>query len=170
MPATSGTKASKCCRLWAEVLAIAHKAGLRVHISHIKVSGRRAWGRAPDMIALIRRRNVRKARVSPRPVSLHGQQHVTRRHGHPPRFREGSAKDLLDRLDDREAGPRMKKEIEKLIDGRQGGKSFRIANYSPRPDWHGKDLDAIATQEKKSLLDLVLKSSTRAAPASSASA
>ena len=28
---------------------------MRVHISHIKVSGRRVWGKAPDVIAMIRR-------------------------------------------------------------------------------------------------------------------
>ena len=39
----------------AEVLEIARRAGIRVHISHIKVSGRSAWGKAaavmPDDIA-----------------------------------------------------------------------------------------------------------------------
>jgi N-acyl-D-amino-acid deacylase len=29
----------------AEILEIAHKAGIRIHISHIKVSGRNAWGK-----------------------------------------------------------------------------------------------------------------------------
>src|SRR5947209_6420828 len=38
-----------------EVLAIARKAGLRVHVSHIKVSGRAAWGKAAEVIAIIRR-------------------------------------------------------------------------------------------------------------------
>lgn len=141
----------------AEVLAIAHKAGLRVHISHIKVSGRRAWGRAPDMIALIRRERKKGTRITADQYPYMASSTSLAAMVIPPRFREGSAKELLDRLDDPEAGPRMKKEIEKLIDGRQGGKSFRIASYSPRTDWHGKDLDAIATQEKKSLLDLVLE-------------
>ncbi len=30
-----------------EILTIARKAGIRVHISHIKVTGRRNWGKAP---------------------------------------------------------------------------------------------------------------------------
>src|SRR5438105_1919239 len=42
-----------------EIIAIAHKAGLRVHVSHIKVSGPRAWGKAPEVIALIRRERAK---------------------------------------------------------------------------------------------------------------
>lgn len=140
----------------AEILAIAHKAGLRVHISHIKVSGRRAWGRAPDMIALIRRERVKGVRVTADQYPYMASSTSLAAMVIPPRYREGSPKELLDRLADPELGPRIRKDIETLIDGRQGGKSFRIASYPPRKDWHGKDLDAIATREKKSLLDLVL--------------
>src|SRR5436309_938825 len=38
-----------------EILTIARRAGLRVHISHIKVTGRRNHGRAGDVIAMIRK-------------------------------------------------------------------------------------------------------------------
>ena len=51
----------------------------------------------------------------------------------------------------------MKKAMTALIDGRQGGKTLRIAGYSPRPAWQGKDLAAIADLEKKSILDIVLE-------------
>ena len=46
------------------MLTIARKAGLRVHISHIKVSGRMAWGRGPDVIALVRRARAEGLRVT----------------------------------------------------------------------------------------------------------
>ncbi len=141
----------------AEILAIAHKAGLRVHISHIKVSGRRAWGRAPDMIALIRRARAKGTRVTADQYPYMASSTSLAAMVIPPRYREGSAKDLLARLDDPDIGPRMKKDIVALIDGRLGGKSLRIASYAPRKDWQGKDLDTIASQEKKPLLDLVLE-------------
>ncbi len=75
----------------------------------------------------------------------------------PAKYREGSNKDLLKRLDDPEVGPKMRQAIEDLIDGRQGGKTLRIASYKARPEWQGKDLDTIATKETKSLLDIVLE-------------
>ncbi|MGE3776311.1 MAG: amidohydrolase family protein, partial [Pirellulaceae bacterium] len=37
----------------AETLAIGREAGLPVHISHFKVSGRKAWGLAPDAIQAV---------------------------------------------------------------------------------------------------------------------
>lgn len=141
----------------AEILAIAHKAGLRVHISHIKVSGRRAWGRAPDMIALIRRERAKGVRVTADQYPYTAGSTSLAAMVIPPRWREGSAKELLERLDDPDVGPRMKKDIATLIDSWQAGKSFRIAKYDPRRDWQGKDLDTIAAKEKISVLDLVLE-------------
>jgi N-acyl-D-aspartate/D-glutamate deacylase len=140
-----------------EVLTICRKAGLRVHISHIKISGRAAWGRAPDMIALIRR-----ARREGLPVTADQYPYTASSTSLaamviPAKYREGSAKDLLARLDDAEIGPKMRKAIEERIAGRQGGKSLRIASYKNNPAWQGKDLAAIADQEQKSLLDIVLE-------------
>ncbi len=74
----------------------------------------------------------------------------------PARYREGSAKDLIDRLDDAEIGPKMKKAIEQSIADHVGGKSLRIARYATNTAWQGKDLAAIAEAEKKSTLDIVL--------------
>src|SRR5262249_9682638 len=75
----------------------------------------------------------------------------------PPKYREGSAKDFLARLDDPEIGPRMRQAIEERIEGRQGGQTLRIASYAPKREWQGKDLDAIAALTKQSLLDVVLE-------------
>ena len=38
-----------------EALKIGREAKLPVHISHIKASGKRAWGKSADAIALIRK-------------------------------------------------------------------------------------------------------------------
>ena len=43
--------------------------------------------------------------------------------------------------------------IEDAIDGRDGGKALRIARYAPKPAWQGKDLEAIAAEEKKTPVD-----------------
>jgi N-acyl-D-aspartate/D-glutamate deacylase len=140
-----------------EILTIARKAGLRVHISHIKVTGRRNHGKAGDVIALIRKARSDGIQVTADQYPYIASSTNLAAMVIPAKYREGTNKDLLKRLDDSEIGPKMKKGIEQLIDGRQGGKTLRIASYAPRPDWQGKDLDTIANAEKKSLLDLVIE-------------
>jgi N-acyl-D-aspartate/D-glutamate deacylase len=139
-----------------EVLTIARKAGLRVHVSHIKVSGRAAWGKAAEVIALIRRARKEGVEITadqyPYPASSTSLAAMVI----PAKYREGSAKDLIERLDDPAVGPQLRAAIEAKIDGRHGGKSLRIASFAPRPDWQGKDLDAIARLESKPVLDIVL--------------
>src|SRR5262245_37802233 len=141
----------------AEIIAIAHKAGLRVHISHIKVSGRRAWGKAPDVIALIRRERTKGTKITADQYPYIASSTSLTATIIPARFREGSTKDLILRLDDKDVGPRMIKSIEDRLGGRDGGKSIRIASFPPNPKWQGKDLAAIADMEKKSVLDIALE-------------
>ncbi|MCI0378252.1 MAG: D-aminoacylase [Gemmataceae bacterium] len=139
-----------------EILTIARKAGLRVHISHIKVSGRVVWGKSADVIALIRRARKEGVEVTadqyPYPASSTSLAAMVI----PAKYREGTDKDLIQRLDDPEIGPKMRKDIEDKIEGRQGGKTLKIARFSPKTVWQGKDLDAIAQLEKKSLLEVVI--------------
>jgi N-acyl-D-aspartate/D-glutamate deacylase len=141
----------------AEILEIARRAGLRVHISHIKVSSRRAWGKAPEMIALIHQAQKDGLEVSADQYPYIASSTSLAAMVIPAKYREGSAKALLERLDDPELGPRLRKDIEASIDGRQGGKSLRIARFAPRTEWQGKDLLAIAEAEKKTPLDIVLE-------------
>jgi N-acyl-D-amino-acid deacylase len=140
-----------------EILTIARKAGLRVHISHIKVSGRRNQGKAGDVIAILRKARSDGIQVTADQYPYIASSTSLAAMVIPAKYREGSNKDLLKRLDDPDTGPKLRKAIEELIDGRQGGKTLRIASYSPRPQWQGKDLDAIATQEKKTLLEIVME-------------
>jgi N-acyl-D-aspartate/D-glutamate deacylase len=140
-----------------EILEIARRAGIRIHISHIKVSGRRAWGKAPEVIALIRRERSRGLNVTADQYPYTASSTSLAAMVVPARYREGSAKDFLKRLDDPEVGPKVRKAIEQLIDGRQGGKTLRVAAYKAKPQWQGKDLNAIAAQEKKTPLDIVLE-------------
>jgi N-acyl-D-aspartate/D-glutamate deacylase len=139
-----------------EALRIARLTGMPVHISHIKVSGWRVWGKAADAIAL-----VRSARRKGLPVTADQYPYTASSTSLaatliPSRYREGTQKEMVDRMDDPETGPKMRQGISELIEGRKGGKSLRIAAYKARPDWQGKDLDSIAAEEKKSLVDVVI--------------
>ncbi|HEV3263056.1 MAG TPA: D-aminoacylase [Gemmataceae bacterium] len=140
-----------------EAIRIGHEAGLPVHISHLKASGRKAWGLAGDEIALIAAARQKGQAVTADQYPYEASSTSLAAMVVPPRYREGTAKDFLARLDDAEVGPRLRRDIDKLIEGRQGGKSLRIAFYAARPAWQGKDLEAIARQQKQSTLDVVLE-------------
>jgi N-acyl-D-amino-acid deacylase len=140
-----------------EALTIGREAGLPVHISHLKASGRRAWGMAADEIALIN-----KARQSGQAVSADQYPYLASSTSLkatliPTPVREGSQKDYLARLDDAEQLARLRPLLERGLERNQGGKDIRIARYAPKPAWQGKDLAAIAVQEKKPAADIVLE-------------
>jgi N-acyl-D-aspartate/D-glutamate deacylase len=140
-----------------EALTIGREAGLPVHISHLKASGRRAWGLAADEIGLIE-----KARKAGRAVSADQYPYVASSTSLkatliPTSFREGSAKDYVARLNDAEQLARLRPLLERGIQQHQGGKSIRIARYAPKPIWQGKDLATVAALEKRPAADIVLE-------------
>jgi N-acyl-D-amino-acid deacylase len=140
-----------------EALTIGREAGLPVHISHMKASGRKVWGKAADQVAL-----VLKARKQGQVVTADQYPYIASSTSLsamvvPARFREGTHKDFLARLDDPDTGPRIRKAIATDLEGRQGGRDLRIASYAPRPDWQGKSLADIARIEKKNPVEVVLE-------------
>jgi N-acyl-D-aspartate/D-glutamate deacylase len=140
-----------------EILTIGREAKLLVHISHMKASGRSVWGKAADAVGLVEQARKKGQEVSADQYPYIASSTSLRAMVVPAQFREGSEKDFLARLDDPEQGPRVRKAIEERIKGRDGGKSLQIARYAKKPAWQGKRLDAIAAEEKKSVLDLVLE-------------
>jgi N-acyl-D-amino-acid deacylase len=140
-----------------EAIRIGREAGMPVHVSHIKASGKRAWGKAADEVALIE-----KARKAGQTVTADQYPYAASSTSLaatviPPRFREGERKEFLARLDDPEQAPRIRKAIEDALEGRDGGSRIRIARYKPKPEWQGKDLAAIAKEENKDVTDLVFE-------------
>jgi N-acyl-D-aspartate/D-glutamate deacylase len=75
----------------------------------------------------------------------------------PVRWREGETTDFQKRLADPDLGPTIRQAIAERLAGRDGGSSIRIARYTAKPAWQGKDLAAIAKQEKKTPLEIVLE-------------
>jgi N-acyl-D-amino-acid deacylase len=141
----------------AEALRIGKEAGLPVHVSHLKASGRKAWGKAGDIVALIEDARRQGQAVTADQYPYTASSTSLRATVVPPRFREGTEKDYLARLDDADSGPVIRKAIEQNLDGRDGGKRLRIASYQAHPSWNGKDLETIAEQEKKSVTDIILE-------------
>jgi N-acyl-D-aspartate/D-glutamate deacylase len=141
----------------AEALRIGREAELPVHVSHLKASGRQVWGKAGDIIATIEAARRQGQAVTADQYPYTASSTSLRAMVVPPRFREGTEKEYLARLDDAESGPRIRRAIADSLDGRNGGKSLRVARYAPKPAWQGKDLQAIAEMEKKEVVNVILE-------------
>ena len=140
-----------------EAIDIGKAANVPVHISHMKASGHLSWGKSADTIALIQK--VRKAgqRVTADQYPYVASSTSLQATLVPTRFREGTRKDFLAKLDDKDLGPKIKKGIADTLKVKREGVAIRIASYSPRRDWQGKTLANIAKVEKKSVLEIVLE-------------
>ena len=77
-----------------EILTIARKAGIRVHISHIKVTGRRQWGKAPEVIAILRNARSEGIAVTADQYPYIASSTNLAAMVIPAKYREGSSKDF----------------------------------------------------------------------------
>ncbi len=139
-----------------EALTIGQRAHLPVHISHLKSDGRAQWGRAPLLLSrlqLARKTQPVTADQYPYTAASTSLQAVVI----PPKFREGTFKEMVARFDDPKLGPAMREAVRQRIKENDNGKDIRIARYTPKPAWQGKDLAAIAVQEKHDPLDIVIE-------------
>lgn len=140
-----------------EALTIGREASVPVHISHMKTSGRKAWPKMADEIALVEAARAKGQAVTADQYPYSASSTSLAAMVVPAAFREGTAKDFQERLEDREAGPKVRKGIEDKLEYWEGGKAIRIAQYKPKPAWQGKDLAAIAKDAGKPVLDIVLE-------------
>jgi N-acyl-D-aspartate/D-glutamate deacylase len=134
-----------------EALAIGRDAGLPVHISHLKASGRKSWGKAADAIALIERARRAGQAVTADQYPYEASSTSLSATVVPPAFREGGRDDYLARLMD----PRVRAAIEERLRDCDGGKAIRIARFTAQPAWQGKDLETIANMERTTPLEIV---------------
>jgi N-acyl-D-aspartate/D-glutamate deacylase len=140
----------------AEAIRIGQEAKLPVHISHLKSFGPKNWGRAADEIRLIEDARGKGQVVTADQYPYTASSTSLAADLIPPQFRSGTLSDFKARLSDPEQGPRMRAAIEQRINDLKAGKNLRIARCTFKPSWQGKDLQTIADQEKKSLVDLAL--------------
>ncbi len=140
-----------------EILKIGREAQVPVHVSHIKASGRKSWGKAPEAIALIE-----KARASGQAVTADQYPYVASSTSLaatviPTQFREGSPADYQARLANPDQRTRLRHAVEQTLDGKQGGKSIQIARYVPNLAWQGKNLEQIGELTHMPAADVVLE-------------
>ncbi len=140
-----------------ETLTIGRRAGLPVHISHMKAWGRKNWNKAAEAVALVEQARARGQAVTADQYPYIASSTMLAAYLIPTQYREGTQQDLIARFDDAEAGPKVRKAIEQGLAEWEGGKTIRLASYPKKPEWQGKDLVAIAALEKKTPLEIVLE-------------
>jgi N-acyl-D-aspartate/D-glutamate deacylase len=140
-----------------EAIKIGADGGCPVHISHIKASGKAAHGMSTRAVEVIEAARKKGQAVTADQYPYIASSTSLRATVVPSRYREGGQKELVARLDDSITGPKMKADIEKALDGRDGGKRIQIARYAKNTKWNGKTIAAIAEAEKKEPIDIVLE-------------
>ena len=142
-----------------EVVRIAHEAGLRGIVSHMKVLGPDNWGLAADITGRIDAARARGVEVfadqypySASSTSLTGAL--------VPRWAQVGGRDaLVERLASDELRPRLLVEVKENIRRRGGPASMVVAQYQPERALEGDTLEAIAVRRgqipEEAALDLI---------------
>lgn len=140
-----------------EAFRIGRESGCRVHISHIKASGKAAWGLSAQAVELIEAQRRRGLVVTADQYPYAASSTSLRATVVPARYREGTSKDLVAKLDDPKIGPQLRAAIAKELGGWEGARRLQIAHFAARPAWNGRTIAAIAEAEKKEPLEIVLE-------------
>lgn len=140
-----------------EALMIGRRAGLPVHISHFKSSGEDAWG-------LVRKaaKKIEQARRAGQHVTADQYPYIASSTSLdatliPTWARAGGRKALLARFDDPATAARIRKSMAGALKRKRDGAVLRIARYAPRKEWVGKDLAAIAREQRTSPLAMAIQ-------------
>jgi predicted amidohydrolase YtcJ len=140
-----------------EAIAVGKGAGVPVHISHLKASGKPYWGTTGSALA-----RIAAARAKGQVVTADQYPYIassTRLAAMvlPHWAAQGGASDFARLADDPRRSAELRREIQRALDERDGGATIRIARYVPHPDWAGLDLATIARRGGTTALELVLE-------------
>lgn len=138
-----------------EILAIGQQAGLPVHISHIKVSGRPNWGLAPEAIARLRQARQAGQRVTADQYPYTASSTSLSATLVPAELR--SWEKLEAALNDPQQGPRVRQRLEAALRDKDDGQAIVVASYAAQRAWQGQSLAQIARDTGQTPLDVALE-------------
>ncbi|WP_154899061.1 N-acyl-D-amino-acid deacylase family protein [Gimesia maris] len=137
-----------------EAIHIGQDAEVPVHVSHLKVKGTPNWGTLRLAIELIKEARKKGQRVTADQYPYIAASTSLAATIFPPWSMSGGVDQLVKRLDDPEAGAKVREAVGNSLSIKEDGKQIVIAQYSPRPDWVGKHLREIAKAEQKTALQI----------------
>lgn len=134
-----------------EAIEIGEKAGVAVHIAHIKALGRDVWGKSSEVIQLVEQAQSRGMTVT-------ADQYPWRASGTrisnaliPAWAKDGGKQAMLTRLQDEQLTERLNVDITESLRIRGGGDALLITGG--KQEWLGKTLSQIAAQYDLNLVD-----------------
>lgn len=139
-----------------EALKIGREAGLPVHVSHFKASGRDAWGLIRQAVGQIEAARKQGQKVTADQYPYIASSTSLEATLIPPWARAGGQAELFKRLDDEATGKRIRDEMQRSIELADDGKRIVLARYAPKQAWVGKNLQEIATGENQTPLEVAL--------------
>ena len=137
-----------------EILKIGKEASLPVHVSHLKASGKKAWGSLHLGVRMIEQARAAGQSVTADQYPYAASSTSLEATLLPSWAREGGRSALTKRLAAPETFAKIKSDV---ADKLKTSSKILIASYKPRRDWVGKTLDQIATAEKREGADIVLE-------------
>ena len=141
-----------------EIIKIGKEASLPVHVSHIKASGKKAWGSLHLGVRLIEQARGTGQVVTADQYPYAASSTSLEATLLPSWAREGGRSALAKRLAEPETFAKIKSDVaDKLL----ASNKILIASYKARRDWVGKTIEQIATAEKRELSDIVLEIETK---------
>lgn len=137
-----------------EAIRIGHTAGLPVHVSHFKASGKLNWGTLRLAID-----QIEKARAAGQSVTADQYPYIASSTSLdatllPDWCREGGRTKLEERLSDSETSARIRKEVARTL---ESSSRIQLASCSYNRSWIGRSLEEIANERKQEIVDLVLE-------------
>ncbi|VTS00482.1 N-acyl-D-amino-acid deacylase family protein [Tuwongella immobilis] len=144
----------------SEAIRIGREAKLPVHISHIKASGRKAWGKSADAIGMIREAQSKGQIITADQYPYIASSTSLSATVVDARFREGTSTDYRNRFDNPELLPKIRASIAANLEGKKRGETILIARFRHQPRWQGKRLSEIAAEQKRDVVDIVLEIET----------
>ena len=140
-----------------EALKIGRESGCPVHISHIKVDTKAVHGSSVRAVEVIESARKKGQTITADQYPYTAASTALQAIVVPSRYREGTAKEYVARLDDPTVGPKIREAVEKALKEQDDGKQIRISQYAKNPKWQGKSIAAIAEAEQKTPVEVVLE-------------
>lgn len=140
-----------------EAIAIGRKAHISVHISHLKANLKPNWGKVAEACGLIEKARDSGMKVTADQYPYAASSTKLGAMVVPDWALRGGASEFRSLSSDPTTRRRLIEAIEAELAKREGGAALRIARYTPRPDWNGLDLVAIAQRERKTPVAIVIE-------------
>lgn len=139
-----------------EALDIGQKAGLPVHISHFKSSGKDSWGLVRTAVQVIEQHRAAGRIVTADQYPYTASNTSLTATLVPAWARSGGTAKLLERLEDPQVAPKIFAAIDRKLIELDDGQRLQLARFPSEPSWAGKRLLEIANQRQVSSREMAL--------------